>query len=117
MQVAIKTDLGVKLWECRFPVYVAFSEDGRLDSEAFKSTWAGISSDDEKTLKIPNRKPKTSEEVKALVAQHNVLFIAKRAAAKGEVMYFSLSLMGVPVLLEITLNGSKCTYVPASRCI
>lgn len=105
IQMALKTELGVLYFQDSIPIDIFFEESGKLEKKNFLELWRQIGSDKEETIMIHNTRTNNIKQVKDSLGQHNIFPIAERNVPNvGLVCYFSSSIRGVNVLLELTFS-------------
>lgn len=102
MKIAFKTQ-DVVYCAVRLPVYLLFSENGRMDQKDFHKKW-----DAEQQSTVKAATPHTVEALKQRLTSNNVFVVAHETKGNGDVVFCSLNFKGTTVMLELNLSGSKC---------
>jgi len=114
VQIAIKKDNDVFYFSSDCPVYVFWTEDGRMDKNEYLQNWKQIPDATEHTVKVGGLQRVDVEDLIGYLGGYNLFLIAKRSVDGNDVMYLSCKVTppGAWVLVEITLyaqeRSAKC---------
>jgi hypothetical protein len=115
MLMAVKQDMSKAILYCTDPslssfFHIMFEDKPALEKNAFLKQWFEIPDTSEHTGQITNLKYGGIEAIKTRLAPNNVHFVAHRPKKpNGDALYFSLSVRGTSVLVEITIQGGVCS--------
>jgi len=120
LQVAVKTNYGVVYFQDQIPFAVFFTEDGRLTTHAFTSTWKSIPDDAEQVVDLPNVTSSNIETVKQKLELWNIFLISKYPLESQENYYFSAQMehQGYTITFvaefAVSTHGTKLSIKSAS---
>jgi len=111
VQMAVKTELGVFVFQDKVPAYCLFADSGTLPRQTFLSMWSAIPDTNEVVAQVPARTTRDVEAVKSRMGSGNVFFVASPKNTVDPTVYCSLSLKGVPFLVEIKLLAGTAANI------
>jgi len=99
VQMALKIDKVVLYFQDSMPAFLLFDDDGKVERKEFPKMWSGIEQGSSEI--IPNSLYSSGDDIKGRLEQHRVYFIAMRTVQERELSYYSASLRGERMLVEI----------------
>jgi len=105
MQVAVKNNVGVYYFQIAMPLYVLFSESGKLEREEYLALWKNISQ--EHYSDVTQLAVADANVLQNKLQARNMFYIARRAVQGAEFLYFSSKVNDAVLLLELQLSGGS----------
>jgi AP-1 complex subunit beta-1 len=112
LKVALKTDVGVLIFEDHLPTHFLFEENPISEKKQFLGAWKSI--EDEELLEMPNAQTNNADRITNMLGAFNVTLIAKRAIDDGHRLFMSSKVRGIDVLLELSV-GAEVRGVAKSK--
>lgn len=98
VQMALKIDKLVVYFQDSMPAYLLFDDEGRVEKRDFPKMWSGIEQGASESL--PSSLYTNSEDIKNRLDSNRIFYIATRNVDR-ELSYYSATLRGVKVLVEV----------------
>jgi len=98
VQIALKIDKLVVYFQDSMPAYLLFDDEGKVEKREFPKMWSGI--EQGTSDPISGSLYTTSEDVKNRLDNNRIFYIATRNVDR-ELSYYSATLRGVKVLVEV----------------
>ena len=115
MQVAIKCDGGIVYFQTLLPLYVLFSQKGKIAQDLWLSNWQ-LLSNKENIVTVPSTKANSMDQIRTKFELNNIYLIAERAIQNTICLYISVSLLDDQLFLcEIRFEANFSSYVISTR--